>query len=32
MLGALVALCIFAGGSFVLLVGFIGAIAAMSGG
>jgi protease-4 len=31
MLGALVALCIFSGGAFVLFVGFVGAIAAMSG-
>jgi protease-4 len=32
MLGTLVALCIFTGGAFVLFIGFIGAIAAMSGG
>lgn len=32
MLGALVALFIFTGGAFVLLVGFIGAIAALGGG
>lgn len=32
MLGALVALFIFTGGAFVLFIGFIGAIAAMSGG
>ena len=32
MLGALVALLIFAGGAFVLVIGFVGAIAAMGGG
>ena len=31
MLGALVALLIFAGGAFVLVIGFVGAIAAMGG-
>ena len=32
MLGALVALLIFAGGAFILVIGFVGAIAAMGGG